>query len=56
MVRSGVRWYDLQAGATRSTGAGVTLARVLTLTPGLYDEKGDCSALNMDTDQPRPGH
>ncbi len=55
MVPSGVRWYDLQDGATRTTGSGATLARVLTLTPGLYDEKGNCSALNMDTDQPRPG-
>ena len=50
----GVRWYVLQAGTTRRTGAGATQSLVLSLTRDLYDEEGNHSLLKTNADQPRP--
>jgi hypothetical protein len=54
---AGVRWYVLHAGASKKTGTGTTQTLVLTLTPALYDEKGNRMPLNVHgRSQPHPAN
>jgi hypothetical protein len=52
---AGFRWYVLQAGGRVKSGDEATQTVVLTLTPGLYDEHGNLSPLDVAADQPQPG-
>ena len=36
-----IRWWLVEAGGSTSAGTEATQTLVLTLTPGLYDERGD---------------
>jgi hypothetical protein len=45
----------LQAGPTTKAGAGNTQTRVVTLAPGLNDERRNRSLLHLHGDQPRLG-
>jgi len=51
----GVRWYVLHAGGGASSGRESTQTIVLTLTPGLYDEHGHASPLDVTAQQREPG-
>jgi hypothetical protein len=52
---AGFHWYVLQAGGGVKSGTQFTQTVVLTLTPGLYDEHGNASPLDVADDQLQPG-
>ena len=54
-VSAGVRWYVLHVGGGASAGRESTQTIVLTLTPGLYDEHGHPSPLDVAAEQSEPG-
>ncbi len=54
-VSAGVRWYVVHAGGGVTSGREATQTIVLTLTPGLYDEEGRPSPLDVAADQSEPG-
>jgi hypothetical protein len=50
-----IRWYVLHAGGGVTSGWEVTQTIELTLPPGLYDENGNRSSLDVAADQSSPG-
>lgn len=52
---AGFRWYVVHTGGGVKSGAESTQTVVLSLTPGLYDEDGNVSPLDVAAVQERPG-
>ena len=50
-----IRWWVIEAGGGGKAGTDATQTLVLTLTPGLYDETGKSSPLDVAADQSEPG-
>ncbi|MGO9961458.1 MAG: trypco2 family protein [Solirubrobacteraceae bacterium] len=50
-----LRWYVLEAGASATSSNETMQTLVLTLTPGVYDEKGKLLPLDVGDDQRRAG-
>lgn len=50
-----IRWWVIEAGGSGKAGTETTQTLVLTLTPGLYDEKGSLGPLDVAGDQAKPG-
>ena len=50
-----VRWWVVEAGGSGKAGSETTQTLTLTLTPGLYDDKGNAEPLDVAADQAVPG-
>ncbi len=50
-----IRWWLVEAGGGGKAGSQTTQTLVLTLKPGLYDEEGNPSSLDVAADQTMPG-
>jgi hypothetical protein len=50
-----IRWWVIEAGGGAKAGTETTQTLVLTLTPGLYDDRGNRGPLDVTGEQTQPG-